>query len=355
MIWVVGAILLVVGAGLAVWVWPTLMTDIQERKQTPSVDQFGRRERPVSLASLDAVPQIDERCAPAPWDADDSAARESFMDFLDAVDAAQKDDPAAWPDASRGQDALRAGQDRLDFAEAVVELASLGGLGGPAADTPCREALRHLQIARGQGAPADVVLAEFARAVWIRSRANQHRYYRDAAQEVAKWAQEAITAVPRSKAGRIMAARAQVALGHLDPARHALIRMMGEHPDDPQILRTRSRWLRAHGDRRGSADAVVSLLDGMPEMLAMAERIRIGPMLVRERQFRDGLEVYQALAKHDPDEPTFQVGLARCALETRKLEVADLAARRAVEQGAGQVARDLLREVMMRSGRPDEA
>jgi len=57
------------------------------------------------------------------------------------------------------------------------------------------------------------------------------------------------------------------------------------------------------------------------------------------------------LVERDPDEATFQVGLARCALETKKLDVADVAARKAVQQGAGQVARDLLREVLMRSGK----
>jgi len=351
-IWIVGSLLLALGIGLAVWAWPQLMTDLQERNVQPARDEFGRPERPVTLQNIDAVgPQTDERCAPAPWGEDQLALRAAFMDFLDAVDAAKTDDPGAWPDASRGQDALALARGRLDHAEAVVELASLGGVGGPAADGPCREALAHLRTARGQGAPADEVCAEFGRAIWIRSRERQHRYWRDGAMEAAKWANDALTALPRSTAGRVMAARAQVALGHLDVARHALIKLMGEHPDEPQILRSRSRWLRAHGDRRGAADSVLPLLDKLPDTLAVAERIRIGPMLVRERQFVDGRELYTALVERDPDEATFQVGLARCALETKKLDVADVAARKAVQQGAGQVARDLLREVLMRSGK----
>lgn len=355
MIWVLGAALVVGGVAMAVWFWPQLMADWQERKVVPPVDEFGRPERPVSLASLEAVgPKTDERCAPAPWGEDQQELRAAFMDFLDAVDVAETDDPQVWPDASRGGDALAAGRERLDHAEAVVELASLGGVGGPAADEPCREALRQLRTARGQGAPRDQVCAAIARAIWIRSRERQHRYWRDGALQVVRWANEGSTAVPRSRHARIMAIRGQVALGHLDPARHALISMMSEHPDDPEILRTRSRWLRAHGDRRGAADSVLSLLDKLPNTLATAERIRIGPMLVRERQFNDGRELYALLAEADPNEATFQVGLARCALETRKLEVADLAARRAVEQGAGQIARDLLREVMMRSGTSDD-
>ena len=356
MIWVLGALLIVAGSALALWVWPQLFTDWQESRETPALDAFGRKERPLSVRADDtAAPATDERCAPAPWGDDQQAHREALMDFLDAVDAADTDDPGAWPDADRGAAALAAAGALLDYAEAVAELAALGGLGGPAADGPCREALASLRTARSQGAPRDQVCAGFARALWIRSRERQHRHWRAGSMQVARWANEAVTAAPRSLAGRVMAARAQVALGHLDPARHVLIGMMSEHPGDPEILRTRSRWLRAHGDRRGAADAVVALLGDLPETLAMAERIRIGPMLVRERQFHDGREVYAALVDHDPQEATFQVGLARCALETRQLDIADVAARRAVEQGAGPVARDLLREVMMRSGRSDEA
>jgi len=352
MIWALGAALLVAGIGLAIWAWPTLITDLQERDAEPPKDAFGRPERPVDLRADEPVgPKLDDACAPVPWQESQQVLRASFMDFLDAAEAADTDDPGAWPDASKGQDALAAARERLDFAEGVVELAALGGVGGSAADSPCREALKLLRTARGQGAPRDAVCAGIARAIWIRSRERQHRTFRDGAMHVSTWANHALTADPRSVPGRVMSIRAAVALGHLDPARHALIKLMSEHPDEPEILRTRSRWLRAHGDRRGAADAVLGFIGKMSDGLAMAERIRIGPMLVRDRQFRDGLAIYRALAAHDPDEVTFQVGLARCALETRELEEADIAARRAVEGGAGQVARDLLREVMMRSGK----
>ncbi len=356
MIWVLGLLLLVAGVGLGVWFWPKLMTDLQERGKEPVRDAFGRPERPVSLAAIEAVgPSIDPRCAPVPWGEDQLALREGFMDFLDAVDAADTDDPGAWPDASKGQAELGAALELLDHAEAMAELAALGGAGGPATDAVARQALLHLRVARGQGAARDAVCAGFARAIWIRSREHEHRYWRDGALQVARWANEGTAAVPRSRPAQVMAIRAQIALGHLDRARFALIALMSEDPDDPEILRTRSRWLRANGDRRGAADSVLALLDQLPETLGVAERIRIGPMLVRERQFIDGRAVYEVLADRDPTEPTFQVGLARCALETRKLDMADIAARRAVDLGAGQVARDLLREVMMRSGRPDDA
>lgn len=147
-----------------------------------------------------------------------------------------------------------------------------------------------------------------------------------------------------------MLARAQVGLGKLDQARAALIHLMGRHPDDPEVLRTRSRWLMAHGDAQGACRAVVDVIDSMPPGLAAAERLRIGPALMKTDRWREADEVYNELMKWDDSLAEVWSGHARCRLTRKDYEAAAAAARRSLEIEATARARETLRKAMVGLG-----
>jgi tetratricopeptide (TPR) repeat protein len=83
----------------------------------------------------------------------------------------------------------------------------------------------------------------------------------------------------------------------------------------------------------------------------MAERLRVGPMLIQQGRARDAAEVYEELAKWRQDLPEVWAGGARCLLEQRRWQEAADSARKSIEIEGTAEARELLREAMVKLGK----
>lgn len=190
-----------------------------------------------------------------------------------------------------------------------------------------------------------------ARAAWIRSRGRNHRYHREGARAAMRMANEARALPERPVGAEQMVARCQVALGRLDPARVSLVQLLGADPDDVETLRSRSRWLFAHGDERGAADAVGDVLERLPEALAMAERVRVAPMFEHQGRWRTAEETWDELLAWDESMHEAWAGKARARVQARDWQGAIDAARRSIDIEPTAEARDALRRAMVESGR----
>ena len=299
----------------------------------------------------DSGPEVAEDCRPIE-SALDAAEVEALDAFVKRVDAGLAgDDPAVWPDHEEGQRCLTEARALMDEAEQLVERLAPRLDAGRAAAEPLGEAVDLLLDAKEHWSSGAACRAALARAIWIRSRGKAHRYRRMGIVHVLRLANDALEREPNQKEAEVMRARAQVALGRLDAARMALIDLMSRHPDDPDIIRTRSRWLLAHDDPRGAAAAIADILPVMPEGIARAEGLRLGPLLLAVGRAREAAELYETLLAWRDDLAEIHTGRARCFLEARDYAQAELAAKRSIDLEATKEARDLLRQAMVAQGR----
>ena len=299
----------------------------------------------------DSGPQVAEACRPieSALDAAEVEALDAFVKRIDGGLAG--DDPAVWPDDDRSVRCLAEARAVMDEAEQVVERVAPRVEAGRVADELLLKAVDLLLEAEGHCTGDAGCRAALGRAIWIRSRGKQHRYRRMGIVHVLRLANDALEREPGHKEADVMRARAQVALGSLDAARMTLIDLMGRHPDDPDIIRTRSRWLLAHDDPRGAAAAIVDVLPAMTPELGHAERLRLGPLLLTAGRTREAAEVYDALLAWRDDLPEVHAGRARCFLEARDYGQAEQAAKRSLELEPSKEARDLLRQAMISQGK----
>ncbi len=309
-------------------------------------EMFGGRS-----LTTDAGPDVAEECRPIERarDAGEIDALHAFVSHID--EGLEGDDPAVWPDDERGLRCLADARALMDEAEQIVERMAPRADAGRVAEEKLREAVDLLLEAKETWTSGAACRAALARAIWVRSRGKQHRYRRMGIVAVLRLANDALERDPHQKEAEVMRARAQVALGRLDAARMALIDLMSRHPEDPDILRTRSRWLLAHGDLRGAVAAVVDHLDRMPDGLARAERLRIGPMMLAAGRTQEATDLYERLLSWRDDLPEVHSGRARCYLDVRDYDGAEQAAKRSLELEATKEARDLLRQAMIAQGK----
>ncbi len=350
-------LLVLAGVGLATLSFPVLYDWVRARQQAVQADDELLRlaeeiyaDQPTSTGTMVAVSLMPDECRPVE-SAADREALERLISFVRVIDRGLvSDDPGVWPDADQGRACLAQARGLMDLAEQIAERTSDRTDGGEAAAATLDEAVRLMIEAKEHWTSGAECRAELARAVWIRSRARGHRYRKAGLHAVLRLANAALEREPRNKDASVMRARAQVGLGKLDQARTALIHLMGRHPGDPEVLRTRSRWLWAHGDLQGACRAVVDCLDTMPTSLAAAERLRVGPGLLRTDRWSDADDVYGALIKWDDGVAEAWAGHARCRLAKRDYKAAAEAARRSIEIEPTAGARETLRKAMVSLG-----
>jgi tetratricopeptide (TPR) repeat protein len=362
-VWLLPLLLVLAGVVLAALSWPGLVDDLfrraRGRKEAGSelaaefADDLGEYVSAPAAAKLRAAPSRDlaDDARPVEPDTADRKRLAALYEFLDRVDGAlDRDDPDVWPDAEAGAGDLADAAAILHRAELRAERAAPSGDGGHAAAALCDKAVDALSRAAQRGADGGAVRLALARAAWVRSRSKQHRYHREGVRAAMRMANEARALPVKPQGADALVARCQVALGRLDPARTALVQLLGARPDDVDSLRTRSRWLYAHGDERGASDAVLDLLGQLPEALAMAERVRVAPMYERQGRWRTAEELWDALLAWDESMHEAWGGKARCRLEARDWQAAADAARRSIDIEANADARDTLRRAMVESG-----
>jgi tetratricopeptide (TPR) repeat protein len=336
------------------WYWQEINEFLKQRRLAGgdadaaalAEELYGKR----SVGGADA-PEVHEDCRPIER-ADDRDEIEALHALVTRIDEGLAgDDPAVWPDDSKGIALLAEARALMDEAEQTVErVAAHSDAGATAAGTIDR-AVDLMLEAKEHWTSGAACRAALGRAVWLRSRVRRHSYRRMGIVAVLRLANEALEREPLHKEAEVMRARAQVALGKLDAARHALIDLMGRHPDDPDVIRTRSRWLWAHGDIAGAVNAILDLLDRMPGPLAQLERLRIGPGLLALDRFREAAEVYEALRRWRNDLPEVHSGRARCLLDAREFAEAEKAAKQSLELAPTKRARDILRDAMVAQGK----
>jgi tetratricopeptide (TPR) repeat protein len=357
------AILVLAGVVLAVLSWPGLVDDLFRRVRknreegedlaADFADDLGDYVSAPSAARLRPGPSRDlvDEARPVEPDSADRKRLAALYAFLDGLDAAlDRDDPDVWPDDTKGAKDLADAAAILHRAELRAERSAPFIDGGHAAAMLCEKGVDALAKAGQRGADAGGVRLGLARAAWIRSRARKHRYHREGIRAAMRMANEARAQEPRPEGADGFVARCQVALGRLDPARVTLVKALGAKPDDPETLRTRSRWLFAHGDERGASDAVDDILDKLPDALAMAERVRVAPMFEHQGRWKTAEELWDALLGWDEAMHEAWAGKARCRLDGRDWQGAADAAKRSIELEPSAEARDALRRAMVESG-----
>ncbi len=347
-------LLLLAGAILAAYAWPALVDELFTRMRANAekgkelADEFAADLMDNVTGRQRAVPGIADPARPLDAADSDRKTVATLFRFVEGIEGALvTDDPAVWPDEKAATTSLIEAAELLDRAELEAERAVDQRRGGSAAADTVGKAVAMLVKAQGQGAPKDEQRALLSRAVWIRARDTDHRFLEEGALTALRYANDALEVRPDHPGARIMHARCQVALGRLDAARTALVRFLQEHADDPEALRTRSRWLYAHGDERGAADAVVDVFDRFPPVLAMAERLRVGRMLQNLGQWRGAEEVYDALCAWDEPLAEAWAGKARCLFEKHAWSEAQDAARKSIEIEPNAEARSILRRAMV--------
>ncbi len=356
-------LLVLAGVVLAVLSWPGLVDDLfaraRSRKQKGAelaaefADDLGEYVSAPAAAKLRAGPskQLVDEARPIEPDTADRKRLAELYAFLDRLEqATQEDDPDVWPDAASGAKDLADAAAILHRAELRAERSAAVGDGGHAAAALCEKAVDALSRAAQRGADEGAIRLALARAAWVRSRGREHRYHREGVRAAMRMANEA-RSMPRPPAGaQQLVARCQVALGRLDAARTALVKLLGADGQDVETLRSRSRWLFAHGDERGASDAAADVLDRLPEALAMAERVRVAPMFERQGRWRTAEDLWDALLAWDESMQEAWAGKARARLEARDWQGAADAARRSIDIEPNAGARDALRRAMVESG-----
>ena len=317
-------------------------------------EDLGEYVSAPAAAKLRAAPSraLVEEASPIEPDTADRKRLAALYDFLDGLEAAlHLDDPDVWPDAEAGAKDLGDAEAILHRAELRAERAAPFVEGGHAAAALCAKAVEALARAAQRGADGGSVRLALARAAWIRSRGRKHRYHREGVRVAMRMVNEARALPERPAGAEQMVARCQVALGRLDPARVTLVKLLGADPDDLETLRSRSRWLYAHGDERGASDALGDVVDQLPEALAMAERVRVAPMFERQGRWRSAEEAWDTLLAWDESMHEAWAGKARARLDARDWPAAIDAARRSIAIEPTAEARDALRRAMVESGR----
>ncbi|MCP4873506.1 MAG: tetratricopeptide repeat protein [Proteobacteria bacterium] len=350
-------LLVLAGVGLATLSFPVLYDWFQSRCKAVEGDQELIRlaeeifaDKPMSTETLAAISIMPDECRPIE-SAADKAELDALVAFVQTIETGLvSDDPGVWPDPDQGRANLAMARGLMDLAEQTAERTCDRADGGKATAEVLDEAVRLMLEAKEHWTSGAACRAELSRAVWIRSRGRQHRYRKAGLAAVLRLANSALEREPRNKEASVMRARAQVGLGKLDQARAALIHLMGRHSDDPEVLRTRSRWLMARGDLQGACRAVVDVLETMPEGLAAAERLRVGPALMRLDRCHQADEVYNDLMKWDDTLAEVWAGHARCRLTRKDYEAAAAAARRSLEIEVTAAARATLRKAMVGLG-----
>jgi predicted Zn-dependent protease len=229
----------------------------------------------------------------------------------------------------------------MDVAELIAELESPTAPGGRNAQGELVAAADLLVEARLRHAPREDIHAGMARILLIRSRARRFQHWREGLVAAARFANEAIVGQPGHVPSRVLLAAVQVGLGRLDAARHGLVALMSENPDDAEILRVRSRWLRAHGDVVAAADAVQRILPRLDEGKARIERLRLARMLIEMRRAREAEAPVRHLVTEFPERGELWFLLAEALLDAGKAKEAADAARRAIELHPTREAREL--------------
>ncbi len=348
-------VLVVAGVALGAAVTPVLVDWYKARQaerraasETVRLAEEVYADQPLTI-DVDA-PRTHEDCRPVE-SARDRAELEALHGFIRQIDVGlDEDDPTVWPDEDAGGTRLDEARALMDEAEQLVERLAPRTDGGVAAADTLHRAVDAMLEAKEHWSSGAECRAELARAVWIRSRARQHRYRKSGLAAVLRLANDALERDPHNRDAQIMRVRAQVGLGKLDAARFALIELMGRYPGNSDVLRTRSRWLWAHGDVQGACNAILDVVDRMPERLAVAERLRIGPGLLSQGRFNEAADVYDALLEWRDDLAELWTGRARCLLEARKYKDAADAARKSIELEGTAEARDVLKRAMVAIG-----
>ena len=348
-------LLITVGLALGVWSWPYVWERIVEARNKPLDAEAAALAEELFERNLHGAdgPQILDECRYLDR-GDDPSALASLRAFIAVIDdGLAEDDPAVWPDEELGAARLVEAAALMDSAEQIAERLAGRTDGGAAAAGPLDEAVNLLVEAKEHWTSGAACRAALARAVWIRARARDHRYRKAGLVATLRLANDALQRDPRLREAEIMRARAQVGLGKLDAARHALIDLMGRHPHDPDIIRTRSRWLWSHGDVLGATNAIVDILAKTPEAIANAERLRVGPGLLKQGRWREAAEVYEALLRWDEGLAEGWSGKARCLAERGKYAEAAEAAKKSLELDPTAEAREVLKRAMVRAGGGD--
>lgn len=355
-------LLVIAGIVLAFVSWPGLVDDLFQRARARKeegaelaadfADDLGdyvEAPRPARLRAGPSKMLVDE-ARPVEPDTADRKRLAALYAFLDRLDGAlEADDPEVWPDAAAAARELADAHAMLHRAEFHAERAAPAVEGGEAAAALCDKAVAALSRAAQRGADGGEVRLGLAWAAWVRSRARNHRFHREGIRAAMRMANEARAQQPKPHGAEQMVARCQVALGRLDPARVSLVQLLGRSPGDLETLRTRSRWLYAHGDERGASDAVADVLDQLPDALAMAERLRVAPMFERQGRWRTAEEHWEDLLDWDDVMHEALAGKARCRLEARDWQAAADLARRSIEVEPNVEAREVLRRAMVES------
>jgi len=350
-------LLVLAGVGLATLSFPVLWEWVQSRRRVVEGDQELIRlaeeifaDKPTSTETMSAISVMPDECRPIESAADRTELNAVVAFVADIDRGLVSDDPAVWPDSDEGRACLAQARGLMDLAEQTAERTSDRADGGKEAADVLNDAVRLMLEAKEHWSSGSDCRAELARAVWIRSRGRDHRYRKAGLAAVLRLANSALEREPRHKDASVMLARAQIGLGKLDQARAALIHLMARHPDDVEVLRTRSRWLMAHGDLQGACRAVTDVIEKMPTGLAAAERLRVGPALMKTDRWREADEVYDELLKWDDSLAEVWAGHARCRMARKDWQGAAGAARKSLELEATAAARDTLRKAMIQLG-----
>lgn len=356
---ILGGVLLILAGLLIAWLAAGRPSRPRERQSGPGPEApatGGGRAVPSAtmtgaLRAID-MPQVEEDAAAADFTDLDEKERDALRSLLKRIDdGLGRDDPNIWPDASRARALLDAAEQELDAAELEAEWGAGRSGGGIAAGARIEQVVRSVLTAHHHKASREEVLCALGRAVLCRARAKKDRHFREGAVAVVRFANEAITRKPGFGGARVLHVRSLVALGRLDTARHALVELMRERPDDVELLRVRSRWLRAHGDRIGAQDAVERYLDRLTGAVADLESLRLARWLTDARRYAEAAPMWERLVERHPDSAEAWLGRARALGTARQWESAEEAARKAVEILPDRDARELLGQIIGRSMR----
>lgn len=302
------------------------------------------------------LPTVQDDAAPLEFTDLDEREREATRALIRRVETGlSTDDPNRWPDAARARAALDAASTELEQAEVSAELGAIRMGGGVSATARVETAVTALLAAAQHRGPREEVLTLLGRVILVRARARRDRHFREAVVAASRLAIEATSVKPGYAPAQVLHIRTLVAAGRLDTARHALVERMRERPDDVDLLRTRARWLVAHGDRVGAVDAIERYLDRLQGAAADVEAIRAARLLGEMRRHAEATPHWERLVERQPAASEAWAGLARSLAEARQWEAAERAARRAVEILPDRESRDLLARVMGRTTTPEGA
>ena len=346
----IALVVLLLGVVLGAVTWPSVRrfvtSQLRNRTQSAPPSPGG-----TGAWRLIPGPELSEEAAPLLWGDQDDGEREAVRALLARIEAGlERDDPRVWPEPARAAACLREAHERMDVAELIAELESPTLPGGRQAHGELVAAADLLIEARLRHAVTEEIHAALARLLLIRSRARRFQHWREGLVAAARFANEAIVSRPGHVPSRVLLAGVQVGLGRLDAARHGLVTLMSESPDDVEVLRVRSRWLRAHGDVVAAADAAQRIIPRLEEGKARIERLRAGRMLIEIHRAKEAEPLLRSLVAEFPERGELWFLLGRALLDGGRVAEATDAARKAVELHPTKEARELYGQAIGKAG-----